>query len=45
LLVHLRVGNSRPVHTEVVVVAEVEEFLPHELVPLSVMIVLGMPKR
>jgi hypothetical protein len=25
------VGNSRPVHTNVVVVAEVEEFLPREL--------------
>jgi hypothetical protein len=24
-------GNSRPVHTDVVVVAEVEEFLPREL--------------
>jgi hypothetical protein len=27
----LQVGNSRPVHTNVVVVAEVEEFLPREL--------------
>jgi hypothetical protein len=25
------VGNSRPVHTDVVVVAEVEELLPHKL--------------
>jgi hypothetical protein len=25
------VGNSGPVHTDVVVVAEVEEFLPREL--------------
>jgi hypothetical protein len=25
------VGNARPVHTNVVVVTEVEEFLPHEL--------------
>jgi hypothetical protein len=25
------VGNSRPVHTDVVVITEVEEFLPHEL--------------
>jgi hypothetical protein len=25
------VGNNRPVHTDVVVVAEVEEFLPREL--------------
>jgi hypothetical protein len=24
-------GNNRPVHTDVVVVAEVEEFLPREL--------------
>jgi hypothetical protein len=30
---------------DVVVVAEVEEFLPLELGPLSVMIVLGMSKR
>jgi hypothetical protein len=25
------VGNRRPVHTDVVVIAEVEEFLPREL--------------
>jgi hypothetical protein len=31
LPVCLRVGNSGPVHTDVVVVAEVEEFLPREL--------------
>jgi hypothetical protein len=31
LTVRLRVGNNGPVHTDVVVVAEVDEFLPHEL--------------
>jgi hypothetical protein len=31
LPVRLQVGNSRPVHTDVVVVAKVEEFLPREL--------------
>jgi hypothetical protein len=31
LPVHFRVGNSRPIHTDVVVVAEVEEFLPRKL--------------
>jgi hypothetical protein len=31
LPVCLRVGNSRPIHKNVVVVAEVEEFLPREL--------------
>jgi hypothetical protein len=31
LFVRLRVSNSGPVHTDVVVIAEVEEFLPREL--------------
>jgi hypothetical protein len=38
------VGNSRPIHLDVVVVAEIEEFFPVNWVSLSVMIVLGMPK-
>jgi hypothetical protein len=25
------VGDNRPIHTDVVIVAEVEEFIPHEL--------------
>jgi hypothetical protein len=39
------VGNNQPVHTDVVVVAEVEEFLSRELGAVVGMIVLGMPKR
>jgi hypothetical protein len=45
LSVRLWVGNNRPVHTDVVVVAEVEEFFPRELGAVVGMIVLGMPKR
>jgi hypothetical protein len=31
LPIRLREGNGRPVHTDVVVIAEVEEFLPRKL--------------
>jgi hypothetical protein len=43
--IHFRVSDSRPVHTDVVVVADVGEFLPVNWVLMSVMIVLGMPKQ
>jgi hypothetical protein len=44
LFIQLQVRHGRPIHTNVVVVAEVEEFTVN-WVPLSVMIVLGLPKR
>jgi hypothetical protein len=40
-----RVSYGGPVHTDVVVLAEVQELFPVNCVPLSVMMEFGTPKR